>query len=92
MRSTPLKWVAENGDEINVDGKNLGVVGNSVGGNMTAVMSLMAKEKGGPETAQVMMWPIVDADFETESYKQLGEKRFLTSPLMKWMMMYIPGA
>ena len=92
MRSTPLKWVAENGDEINVDGKNLGVVGNSVGGNMTAVMSLMAKEKGGPEIKfQVMMWPIVDADFETESYKQFGEKRFLTSPLMKWMYdTYIP--
>jgi len=87
-----LKWVAENGDKINVDGKNLAVVGNSVGGNMTAVMSLMAKEKGGPELKfQIMMWPIVDADFETESYKQFGEKRFLTSPLMKWMYdMYIP--
>jgi acetyl esterase/lipase len=32
-----------------------------------------------------MMWPIVDANFETESYKQFGEKRFLTTPLMKWM-------
>lgn len=86
------KWVAENGDEINVDGKNLAVVGNSVGGNMTAVTSLMAKEKGGPEIKlQILMWAIVDADFETESYKQFGEKRFLTTPLMKWMYdMYIP--
>jgi acetyl esterase/lipase len=31
------------------------------------------------------MWPIVDANFETDSYKQFGEKRFLTTPLMKWM-------
>ena len=87
-----LKWVAENGDEINVDGKNLAVVGNSVGGNMTAVMGLMAKEKGGPEIKLlVMMWPIVDADFETDSYKQFGEKRFLSSALMQWMYdMYIP--
>jgi acetyl esterase/lipase len=87
-----LKWVAENGDEINVDGKNLAVVGNSVGGNMTSVMGLMAKEKGGPEIKfQIMMWPIVDADFETESYKEFGEKRFLSSSLMKWMYdMYIP--
>lgn len=87
-----LKWVAENGDEINVDGENLAVVGNSVGGNMTGVMSLMAKEKGGPEIKfQIMMWPIVDADFETESYKEFGEKRFLSSSLMKWMYdMYIP--
>jgi len=87
-----LKWIAENGDEINVDGKNLAVVGNSVGGNMTAAMGLMAKESGGPEIKLlVMMWPIVDADFETESYKQFGEKRFLSSSLMQWMYdMYIP--
>jgi acetyl esterase/lipase len=37
------------------------------------------------------MWAIVDADFETESYQQFGEQRFLTTPLMKWMYdMYIP--
>lgn len=41
------KWVAEHGEEIDVDGKNLAVVGNSVGGNMTAVTTLMAKAKGG---------------------------------------------
>jgi len=86
------KWVAENGDEINVDGKNLAVVGNSVGGNMTAVTALKAKENGGPEIKlQILMWAIVDADFETDSYKEFGEKRFLTTPLMKWMYdMYIP--
>jgi acetyl esterase len=80
------KWVAEHGEEIDVDGKNLAVVGNSVGGNMTAVTTLMAKAKGGPKIKlQILMWPIVDADFETDSYKQFGEKRFLTTPLMKWM-------
>jgi acetyl esterase/lipase len=87
-----LKWVAENGDEINADGRNLAVVGNSVGGNMTAVTCLTAKEKGGPNIKlQIMMWPIVDANFETESYKQFGEKRFLSSSMMQWMYyMYIP--
>jgi acetyl esterase/lipase len=80
------KWVAEHGEEIGVDGKNLAVVGNSVGGNMTAVTTLMAKAKGGPQIKlQIMMWPIVDADFETDSYQQFGEKRFLTTSLMKWM-------
>ena len=85
------KWVSEHGSEINVDGKKLAVVGNSVGGNMTAVTALKAKEQGGPGIKlQVMMWPIVDADFETESYKQFGKDRFLTTPLMKWMYdMYI---
>jgi acetyl esterase/lipase len=85
------KWVAEHGTEIGVDGKNLAVVGNSVGGNMTAVTTLMAKASGGPKIKlQIMMWPIVDANFETESYQQFGENRFLTTPLMKWMYdMYI---
>ena len=85
------KWVAEHGDEINVDGTNLAVVGNSVGGNMTAVTAIKAKESGGPRIkSQIMMWPIVDADFETESYHQFARDRFLSKPLMKWMYdMYI---
>ena len=86
------KWVAEHGEEIGVDGKNLAIVGNSVGGNMSTVTTLMAKEKGGPHIKlQILMWPIVDASFETESYHQFGDKRFLTTPGMKWMYdMYIP--
>ncbi len=85
------KWVAAHGDEINVDGKKLAVVGNSVGGNMTAVTNLMAKDKHGPKILlQVMMWPILDADFTTESYKEYGADRYLTTPTMKWMYdMYI---
>ncbi|MCC3159770.1 alpha/beta hydrolase [Hymenobacter sp. 15J16-1T3B] len=85
------KWVAANGASINVDGGNMAVVGNSVGGNMTAVTCLQAKEKGGPKIKlQIMMWPIVDADFTTESYQMFGADRFLTTPTMKWMYdMYI---
>lgn len=80
------KWVAEHGAEINVDGTKLAVVGNSVGGNMTAVTCLMAKEKGGPDIKlQILFWPIVAADFETESYQRDGENRFLTPSLMKWL-------
>ncbi|MEH1973171.1 MAG: alpha/beta hydrolase [Nostoc sp.] len=85
------KWVAEHGEEIGVDGKNLAVVGNSVGGNMTTVTALKAKEKGEAHIKlQILMWPIVDADFETNSYHQFGDQRFLTVPTMKWMYdMYI---
>ena len=80
------KWVAENGAEINVDGTNLAIVGNSVGGNMTTVTTLMAKEKNGPKIKlQILLWPIVDNNFETGSYKQFGRDRFLTTSLMKWM-------
>jgi acetyl esterase/lipase len=80
------KWVAAHGAEIDVDGTNLAVVGNSVGGNMTAVTCLKAKEEGGPHIKlQIMLWPLVNANFETESYHRYGEGRFLTTPLMKWL-------
>jgi acetyl esterase/lipase len=69
----------------------MAIAGNSVGGNMSTVTTLMAKEKGGPRIKlQVLFWPIVDANFETESYQQFGQDRFLTVPTMKWMYdMYI---
>jgi acetyl esterase/lipase len=80
-----IKWVAEHGNEIGVNGKNLAVVGNSVGGNMTASVVLMAKEKHGPAIKlQVLLWPVTDADFETGSYMELGEGRFLTKKMMIW--------
>ncbi|MEN2435823.1 alpha/beta hydrolase [Weeksellaceae bacterium A-14] len=80
------KWVSEHGKEIGVDGSRLAVAGNSVGGNMAAVISLMAKDKKGPKIAyQVLLWPVTDADFTRESYKKYAQERFLTTPLMKWM-------
>jgi acetyl esterase/lipase len=88
-----LKWVAANGSEIGVDGSNLAVVGNSVGGNMAAAVSLMAKEKQGPTIKlQVLLWPVTNADFETGSYKELGEGRFLSRNMMIWFWdNYLPG-
>ena len=79
------QWVAEHGKEINVDGKRLAVTGNSVGGNMAAVVALMAKDKGTPAIKlQVLLWPVTDASFETASYNQFAEGHFLTRNMMKW--------
>lgn len=79
------KWVAESGDKINVDGKRLAVVGNSVGGNMAAVVALLAKERGGPALRfQGLLWPVTDANFDSPSYHQYAEGRFLTRNMMKW--------
>ncbi len=79
------KWVAEHGGEIGVNGKNLAIAGNSVGGNMTAAVALMAKDKGGPHIRlQVMLWPVTDAKFKTDSYKEMGKDRFLTKKMMIW--------
>ncbi|MFM0088026.1 alpha/beta hydrolase [Paraburkholderia sediminicola] len=79
------KWVAEHGNEIGVDGSRLAVVGNSVGGNMAAVVSLMAKSKEGPAILfQGLMWPVTDNNFSDGSYNAYPEGHFLTRPMMKW--------
>lgn len=80
------KWVANHGDEINVDGKRMAVVGNSVGGNMTIATTLKAKEKKAPEIkCQLLLWPVTDAGTDWESWELYGKQRFLTSTLMTWM-------
>ena len=80
------KWVAEHGKEIGVDGSRLAVAGNSVGGNMAAVVSLMSKDKKGPKISfQLLLWPVTDANFSRPSYIEYGQGRFLTSSLMQWM-------
>ncbi len=79
------KWVAENGQQIGVDGSRLAIAGNSVGGNMAAAVSLMAKDKGGPKLRyQVLLWPVTDANFDTGSYKEFADGHFLTRNMMKW--------
>ena len=79
------RWVAENGAQIQVDGKRLAVAGNSVGGNMAAVVALMAKEKKGPSLrGQVLLWPVTNANFENTSYDAFAEGHFLTRNMMKW--------
>jgi len=79
------KWVAEHADEINVDTSRLAVAGNSVGGNMAAVVALMAKEKGTPHIAfQLLLWPVTDANFDTESYLTYPDGFFLSRNMMKW--------
>lgn len=81
-----VEWVAENGDQIGVDGKCMAIVGNSVGGNMSCVACLMAKENNGPQIKlQILLWPVTDATFEWESWKKYGRQRFLTASLMQWM-------
>ena len=88
------EWVSKNGSQIGVNGKNLAVVGNSVGGNMSAVIALMAKDKKGPEIKlQVLLWPVTDANFETTSYNAYASGRFLTKNMMKWFWdSYLPDA
>jgi len=79
------KWVAENGSQINVDGKRLAIAGNSVGGNMATAVALVAKARGGPVLrSQVLFWPVTNANFENASYDEFTNGHFLTKSMMNW--------
>jgi acetyl esterase/lipase len=86
------KWVAENGQEIGVDGEQLAVAGNSAGGNIAAVVAQMAKDKKSPALKfQLLFWPVTDANFDTSSYHKFATGRFLTRNMMQWFWdSYIP--
>ncbi|MFD8968289.1 alpha/beta hydrolase [Streptomyces sp. NPDC059568] len=82
---TVAKWVAEHGGEIGVDSSRLAIAGDSVGGNMTAAVTLMAKQRGGPSfRQQVLLYPVVDARFDTPSYNRFADGCWLTRRAMEW--------
>jgi acetyl esterase len=89
-----LKWVAEHGQELGADGSRIAIAGNSVGGNMTAALALMAKDRNGPKISyQVLLIPATDASVDTGSYHAYGEDRFLTRAFMKYgWALYAPDA
>lgn len=80
-----VQWAAEHGGELGADPARLTVAGDSVGGNMTAAVTLMAKERGGPKIAkQLLFYPVTDAAFDTDSYERFAEGYFLSREGMKW--------
>ncbi len=82
---TATKWIAENGQTLNLDPSRLVVAGDSVGGNMATVVALLAKERGGPPIIfQLLFYPVTDANFDTPSYLAYQEGYFLTREAMKW--------
>ena len=89
-----LQWVAEHAQQLGVDGNRIAVAGNSVGGNMTAALSLMSKDRNGPKISyQVLLIPATDASVDTRSYHEYGTGRFLTRDFMKYGWdLYAPEA
>jgi len=86
------KYVAEHPAEFNVDATRLAIAGDSVGGNMAAVVSLLAKERKGPAiAAQLLFYPVTDAGMNTPSYKEFADGPWLTRPAMAWFWdAYLP--
>ena len=78
-------YVSGHADELGVDAARLAVAGDSVGGNMAAVVALLAKQRSGPKiSGQLLFYPVTNADFESGSYKQFTDGPWLTKSAMQW--------
>ena len=79
------RWIIASGKDHGLDAERLAIAGDSVGGNMTAAVTLLAKERGDVKfVQQVLFYPVTDASFDTASYKEFGEGYFLQLDGMKW--------
>ncbi|MEC0227184.1 alpha/beta hydrolase [Paenibacillus alba] len=80
-----LQWVAENSRDQGFDAERITIAGDSVGGNMAAAITLIAKERKGPAIRkQLLFYPVTDASFETDSYEQFATGYFLRRDAMQW--------
>lgn len=65
--------------------ERLAVAGDSAGGNLAAVLSLLARDRNGPKIAfQLLIYPCTEMDYTRPSYLQYGENHFLTVDMMRW--------
>jgi acetyl esterase len=82
---TALQWVAEDATRLGVDPARLAVMGDSAGGNLAACLALRARDEGGPGlAAQVLVYPVTDADLATLSYDENATGYFLERATMQF--------
>jgi len=86
------RYVAENAADLRIDPLRIAVAGDSVGGNMAAAVTLMAKQRRDPKIAfQVLFYPVTDAGFDTPSYSRFADGPWLTKRALEWFWdAYLP--
>jgi acetyl esterase len=81
------RWVVAHAGELGLDGSRLAVGGDSAGGNLAAVLALMARDAGAPAIKlQVLIYPVTDVMRETRSYDDFAEGYMLTRDSMRWFI------
>jgi acetyl esterase len=79
------RWVSEHGDELGADADRLAVAGDSAGGNLAAAVPLMARDRGAPAIRfQLLVYPVTDFSFDTDSYRENAQGYFLRRTSMEW--------
>jgi acetyl esterase len=86
------RWITQHGSAEGLDATRLAVAGDSVGGNMTAALALLAKQRGDVTFVhQSMYYPVTDAAQDTDSYREFAQGPFLTAESMAWFWdAYLP--
>jgi acetyl esterase len=87
------RWVAAHPRELGIDPERLAVGGDSAGGNLAAVVAILARDHGGPSLAlQVLTYPVTDVAAESPSYAEFADGFMLTRESMRWFVAhYLPG-
>jgi acetyl esterase len=81
------KWIVAHAAELGLDAGRLAVGGDSAGGNLAAVVALMARDAGGPAIAlQVLIYPVTDVMRETRTYADFADGYMLTRDSMRWFI------
>jgi acetyl esterase len=79
------RWAAANAASLGADPRRVAVAGDSAGGNLAAVVSLLARERGGPALVhQLLVYPVTDWSFDTASHRENAEGYLLTRDMMSW--------
>jgi len=82
---TATKWVAENANATGSDPTRIAVGGDSAGGNLAAVVALMARDRGTPPLVyQLLVYPVTNFAFDTPSHREYADGYFLTKDDMTW--------
>jgi acetyl esterase len=82
---TATCWIAQQGGQLGVDTRRLAVGGDSAGGNLAAAVTLMSRDRGGPELAlQILVYPVTDHQDDTPSYRDHADGYLLTRNAMRW--------
>ena len=86
------RWITENGESEGLDASRMAVAGDSVGGNMTAALAILAKQRGDVHFVhQSMYYPVTDAAQDTDTYRTFADGPFLTAKAMAWFWdAYLP--
>ncbi|MDQ2625743.1 MAG: alpha/beta hydrolase [Actinomycetota bacterium] len=86
-------WAARHVAELGGDPDKLVVGGDSAGGNLAAVTALMSRDRGGPGLAgQLLLYPVIAADFDTPSYREFGSGYYNPKPALQWYWdQYVPA-